>query len=411
MISKSTAIQNKTALDGAAITEKLESDKLKANNEALNGLETLRKEYMSISKIASRFNSDAKDAQAGVAEFKQAITTGLKPQRIAEIGDILGNQTPQQIQKINSFFGELGEEIKDLSDNQEIVNKLTEKYGATQDATLRQAIILLMHKMKLTTIEQEHIELVAKNNNVLKRSNETAETTAKLARAGLESEKALNLIKQKTVEGARELAMIFAEQKNPAESMVKNLQGEVDTLAVINHFRKDSLKKIMESGVLDDKAYETQINKNRTDAEAALLSLKQLQVQENILRDTDEFKIIQRAKMQTEVISAGAAAKDAAFRNEYLSYNITREALIGSQIKEETTTLETTARNNLTKLKLLAGSEELKKQADLQIQEEITSAQSSALINAEKALVLSAMGEQGEITAAKQMNCKNLLIN
>ena len=397
MISKSTAIQNKTALDGAAITEKLESDKLKANNEALNGLETLRKEYMSISKIASRFNSDAKDAQAGVAEFKQAITTGLKPQRIAEIGDILGNQTPQQIQKINSFFGELGEEIKDLSDNQEIVNKLTEKYGATQDATLRQAIILLMHKMKLTTIEQEHIELVAKNNNVLKRSNETAETTAKLARAGLESEKALNLIKQKTVEGARELAMIFAEQKNPAESMVKNLQGEVDTLAVINHFRKDSLKKIMESGVLDDKAYETQINKNRTDAEAALLSLKQLQVQENILRDTDEFKIIQIAKMQSEVLGASAAAKDAAFRNEYLSYNITREALIGSQIKEETTTLETTARNNLTKLKLLAGSEELKKQADLQIQEEITSAQSSALINAEKALVLSAMGEQGRL--------------
>ncbi len=397
MISKSTAIQNKTALESAAITEKLESSKLKANNEALNGLETLRKEYMSVSKIASRFNSDAKDAQAGVAEFKQAITTGLKPQKIAEIGDILGNQTPQQIQKINSFFGELGEEIKDLSDNQEIVNKLTEKYGATQDATLRQAVILLMHKMKLTTIEQEHIELVAKNNDILKRSNKTAETNAKVARAGLESEKALNLIKQKTVEGARELAMISAEQKNPAESMLENLQGEVDTLAVINHFRKDSLKKIMESGALDDKAYEQQIDKNRTDAESAVLSLKQLQVQENILRDTDEFKIIQIAKIQSEVLGASAAAKDAAFRNEYLSYNETRESLVQSQISEETTTLETTARNNLTKLKLLAGSEELRKQVDLQIQEEITSAQSSALINSEKALILSAMGKQGEL--------------
>ena len=99
--------------------------------------------------------------------------------------------------------------------------------------------------------------------------------------------------------------------------------------------------------------------------------------------------------MQSEVLGASAAAKDADFRNEYLSYNQTRESLVQSQISEETTTLETTARNNLTKLKLLAGSEQLKKQVDLQIQEEITSAQQSALINSEKALILSAMGKQG----------------
>jgi TP901 family phage tail tape measure protein len=397
MISHSTAIQNKAALDGAAITEKLESDKLKANQGALSSLEAIRKKYVNITALSSRFNSDAKDAQAGVAELKNAIQKGLNPQMIAEVSDSLGGLDKGQIQDLNTFFKELGKEVKDHTDNQEIINKLTAKYGDNQNSILAMSVLLAKHHMKLTTMGAEQIEVVKKTSDSLRRSQQTAETTAKVARAGLESEKALNLIKQKTVEGARELAMIFAEQKNPAESMVKNLQGEVDTLAVINHFRKDSLKKIMESGALDDKAYEAQINKNRTDAEAALLSLKQLQVQENILRDTEEFKIIQRAKMQTEVISAGAAAKDAAFRNEYLSYNITREALIGSQIKEETSTLETTARNNLTKLKLLAGSEELKKQADLQIQEEITSAQSSALINAEKALVLSAMGKQGEL--------------
>jgi len=397
MISRSAAIQNKAALDGAAITEKLESDKLKANQDALSSLEAIRKKYVNITALSSRFNSDAKDAQAGVAELKNAIQKGLNPQMIAEVSDSLGGLDKGQIQDLNTFFKELGKEVKDHTDNQEIINKLTAKYGDNQNSILAMSVLLAKHHMELTTMGAEDIEVAKKTSDSLRRSQQTAETNAKVARAGLESEKALNLIKQKTVEGARELAMIFAEQKNPAESMVKNLQGEVDTLAVINHFRKDSLKKIMESGVLDDKAYETQINKNRTDAEAALLSLKQLQVQENILRDTEEFKIIQRAKMQTEVISAGAAAKDAAFRNEYLSYNITREALIGSQIKEETTTLETTARNNLTKLKLLAGSEELKKQADLQIQEEITSAQSSALINAEKALVLSAMGEQGRL--------------
>jgi len=397
MISRSAAIQNKAALDGAAITEKLESDKLKANQDALSSLEAIRKKYVNITALSSRFNSDAKDAQAGVAELKNAIQKGLNPQMIAEVSDSLGGLDKGQIQDLNTFFKELGKEVKDHTDNQEIINKLTAKYGDNQNSILAMSVLLAKHHMELTTMKAEDIEVAKKTSDSLRRSKQTAETTAKVARAGLESEKALNLIKQKTVKGARELAMIFAEQKSPAESMVKNLQGEVDTLAVINHFRKDSLKKIMESGVLDDKAYETQINKNRTDAEAALLSLKQLQVQENILRDTEEFKIIQRAKMQTEVISAGAAAKDAAFRNEYLSYNITREALIGSQIKEETTTLETTARNNLTKLKLLAGSEELKKQADLQIQEEITSAQSSALINAEKALVLSAMGEQGRL--------------
>ena len=397
MISHSTAIQNKAALDGAAITEKLESDKLKANQDALSSLEAIRKKYVNITALSSRFNSDAKDAQAGVAELKNAIQKGLNPQMIAEVSDSLGGLDKGQIQDLNTFFKELGKEVKDHTDNQEIINKLTAKYGDNQNSILAMSVLLAKHHMELTTMKAEDIEVAKKTSDSLRRSQQTAETTAKVARAGLESEKALNLIKQKTVEGARELAMIFDEQKNPAESMVKNLQGEVDTLAVINHFRKDSLKKIMESGVLDDKAYETQINKNRTDAEAALLSLKQLQVQENILRDTEEFKIIQRAKMQTEVISAGAAAKDAAFRNEYLSYNITREALIGSQIKDETTTLETTARNNLTKLKLLAGSEELKKQVDLQIQEEITSAQSSALINAEKALVLSAMGKQGEL--------------
>jgi TP901 family phage tail tape measure protein len=395
MISKSTAIQNKTALEAAAITQKLESDKLKANNEALNGLETLRKEYMNIGKIASRFNSDAKDAQAGVAEFKQAIATGLSPQKISEVGDILGQQTPQQIQEINSFFAELGKEIKDLNDNQEIVNKLTKKYGDTQDATLRQAVMLLMHKMELTNIEQDHIELVKKINDTLRRSNETSEATAKAARDGLENETALNFIKQKTVEGARKLAEFMSKQGDPAEAILRNLQGEADTLAVINNFQKNRIQTLISSGDLDQKAYEEQVAKNRTDAEAALLSLKQLQVQENILRDTDEFKTIQIAKMQSEVLGASAAAKDAAFRNEYLSYNQTRESLVQSQISEETTTLETTARNNLTKLKLLAGSEQLKKQVDLQIQEEITSAQQSALINSEKALILSAMGKQG----------------
>jgi len=397
MMSRSTAIQNKSALDGATITEKLESDKLKANNEALNSLEAIRKKYVNITALSSQFNSDAKDAQTGVAELKNAIKKGLNPQMIAEVSDSLGGLDKGQIQDLNTFFKELGKEIKDHTDNQEIINKLVEKYGDNQDSILSMSVLLAKHHMKLTTILPENIEALKKTGDSLRRSQQTAETNAKVARAGLENEKALNLIKQKTVEGARELAMIFAEQKNPAESMLENLQGEVDTLAVINHFRKDSLKKIMESGALDDKAYEQQTAKNRTDAEAAVLSLKQLQVQENILRDTDEFKIIQIAKIQSEVLGASAAAKDAAFRNEYLSYNETRESLVQSQISEETTTLETTARNNLTKLKLLAGSEELRKQVDLQIQEEITSAQSSALVNSEKALILSAMGKQGEL--------------
>lgn len=395
MISKSTAIQNKTALEAAAITQKLESDKLKANNEALNGLETLRKEYMNIGKIASRFNSDAKDAQVGVAEFKKAITTGLSPQKISEVGDILGNQTPQQIQEINSFFAELGEEIKDLNDNQEIVNKLTKKYGDTQDATLRQAVMLLMHKMELTNIEQDHIELVKKINNTLRRSNETSEATAKAARAGLENETALNLIKQKTVEGARKLMQHMLNQGNASEAITKNMQGEADTLAVINHFQKSRIDTLLKSGALDQKAFEEQVAKNRTDAEAAILSLRQLQAQEKHLRNSDDFEKIQIAKIQSEILGAKLTAEDADFRNKFLSYNANRESLIQAQINEETTTLETTARNNLTKLKLLAGSEQLKKQIDLQIQEEVTSAQSSALINSEKALILSAMGKQG----------------
>ena len=397
MISNSASIEAKATLERAAIQEEFTSSNLKAQEEALKSLDGIVEKNINIEKLTADYAGKMGDAREKVEKLKDAIVKNINEASMVEIAKGLGGRTEKSLSEISTMFQGFKEAIQSGKESQEVINTLLTKMLKSQDAVVVSSAIMALIQNGIIAKELGIDENLAKILDNLKRSLQTNQATLEASKKGLESETALNLIKQKTVEGARKLAMLFAEQKNPAETMIKNLQGEVDTLAVINHFRKDSLKKIMENGVLDQKAYETQVEKNRTDAEAALLSLKQLQVQENILRDTDEFKIIQVAKMQSEVLGASAAAKDAAFRNEYLSYNQTRESLVQSQISEETTTLETTARNNLTKLKLLAGSEQLKKQVDLQIQEEITSAQSSALINSEKALILSAMGEQGRL--------------
>ena len=242
MVSNSASIEAKATLERAAMQEKFTSDNLKAQEESLKALDVISEKFINIGKISSRFVGEAENATKGIEEFKNAILQNLSPNSLSKISDTLGGLDENTMLSVNTFFTELEEQVKESGQNQELINILMKKHGLLLDPILKSTVLLAANEKGLINLGQKEIESIEKIVDSHKKRLEVNNATFKAGRKGLENEIALNHIKQKTVEGARKLAVFMSKQGDPAQAILRNLQGEADTLAVINNFQKIELQ-------------------------------------------------------------------------------------------------------------------------------------------------------------------------
>ncbi len=156
----------------------------------------------------------------------------------------------------------------------------------------------------------------------------------------------LNL-KQKTVQGAMELANIISRQGNIENAIEESLMGEAAYLKVLNDSLADRVKITQESKNLEALVLERLREKSRKEAEAsvfssaeadatvrirtgdpATLSKKELEARQNML-------LISQGKVKQEISSAQLSAEDASVRKDILSSAIEAAKLAESKLSTD----------------------------------------------------------------------------
>jgi TP901 family phage tail tape measure protein len=156
----------------------------------------------------------------------------------------------------------------------------------------------------------------------------------------------LNL-KQKTVQGAMELANIISRQGNIEDAIEESLMGEAAYLKVLNDSLADRVKITQESKNLEALVLERLREKSRKEAEAsvfssaeadatvrirtgdpATLSKKELEARQNML-------LISQGKVKQEISSAQLSAEDASVRKDILSSAIEAAKLAESKLSTD----------------------------------------------------------------------------
>jgi TP901 family phage tail tape measure protein len=395
-ISKSTLIRKESSRKIEEISEKFSTDILKANNTSLGAMQSVSEEFIKTDQLATQFRKGAGiTMEDAVNNLKKNVGQNLTSLDLSGIETAIGEAlSPADAQELRNSFASVSSRIDDLDDNGKIIYEFMREYGSITEGTVAAAFMAALNQKEIMNLTQKQKNLLTDSVNNLKRANQTAETQRKNALSILKEEETLKLIRAKTVEGAVKLQKRLSGVNIP-ELSIKSNQGETATLSVLNDVRRGQVKTLMDSRVLDDKAYQLQIEKNRTEAESSVLSLRQLQSQEGILRSTqtqsEDYKNIiriQQAKFESELSNSYLTKQETVAREDFLKIDSKRYKLVNEQLETEMSNARTTARLNLDKLKLTSITGILQEIAATQIKEELTSAQSSSLIASEKSLQL-----------------------
>jgi hypothetical protein len=395
-ISKSTLIRKESSRKIEEISEKFSTDILKANNTSIGAMQSVSEEFIKTDQLATQFRKGAGiTMEDAVNNLKKNVGQNLTSLDLSGIETAIGEAlSPADAQELRNSFASVSSRIADLDDNGKIINEFMREYGSITEGTVAAAFMAALNQKEIMKLTQKQKNLLTDSINDLTRASETAKTQRKNALSILKEDKTLKLIRAKTVDGARALKDKLSGVNIPELSIESN-QGETATLSVLNDARRGQVKALMDSRILDDKAYQLQIEKNRTEAESSVLSLRQLQSQEAILRSTqtqsEDYKNIiriQQAKFESELSNSYLTKQETVAREDFLKIDSKRYKLVNEQLETEMSNARTTARLNLEKLKLTSITETLEEIAATQIKEELTSTQSSSLIASEKSLQL-----------------------
>ena len=395
-ISQSTLIRANSEREIAKINEKFETSMLKANQDSLKNLQKSADSFINVTQLAEQFTAGMNKAPEAVSALIDNISKGLDADQLSSIGEKLDKKlSPKEADQLQTVFANVASEIQGLKDNGEVVNKMMAQYGKILDPTVAAAYMIAIQQKDIANLKEQEIQSILQITRSLERQREALENSRHLSEEEQKNQKVLNLIKKKTVDGAKELKNLFEEEGSHAAVAVKAIKGEAATLKVINAYQKERVSALIKSGELENKAKEVQIEKNRKDAEAAILSLKQLEAQREILnsqeKNSEEYKNIirvQQAKFRQEVVSAQLSEQEARAKEEFLSYEDTRIKLVESQLNTEISNASLAARNNQQKVKLLLKQDNLEKIAGDQVTEELSSLQRTVLVAAERSKIL-----------------------
>lgn len=356
-ILNSVKIQKDSAANLAKIQDDYSNKVLSINNKAINQAE-------------DELNKKFTDNQKSISEQLAGKTFKAKGDlKLTEVDAKVLNELNKTIQEEKSTAEQrLMVQKADLSVRQ----KLAFAFAANGE-----------RQTGLTAKELEKYKQILKNrDNALELEKQSKEAQEK----SVEQEKKRAFISKKTVEGALELKKILDKGASFGFTAIEAMQGNADTLTVINDFREKDLQKILESSALIDEANQTQREKNVTDTLAAKKSLEQLnyQIQNfqknkqlrelnfksevaaqnlsskelkerlEIFSKTKDYKDLITNKLEDEITQAGLAETDAQLKNDFYNIEKNRIDLVTRQTNAEILNLNTTNLINQEKIKQLA---------------------------------------------------------
>jgi TP901 family phage tail tape measure protein len=404
-ISSDFEIRQKTERELASINEKYKSAVDKYNVESLKGMQKTAESLINTGQLAQDFTLGMERSKEAVKKLASNLSTGVNLDQLSSIVNRLGvDLSSAQSIKLDELFLKIASEASSMKDNGEVVNALMKEYGKILDPTVAAAFLVALNEKKIAGLQEKDIQALSERVKNHERSVESAKVDQETSQKILKQKEIQELIQKKTVDGAINLEKLLSKQGDFSSKALKEIQGEAATLKVLNKFQKDRVSILIRSGKLDEKARELQIEKNRKEAESSILSLKQLEAQQVILntqnQSSEEYQNIiraQQAKLKQEVVSAKLSQEEAKAREEFLSYEDTRKRLAQAQIETEQSNANTASSINLTKLQLEVAQKKLLENVMTQIEEEITSAQKSALISAKKVSILKASSKQSKL--------------
>lgn len=404
-ISASFEIRQKTERELASINEKYKSQVDKSNIDSLKGIQKTAESLINTSQLARDFTLGMGRSKEAVEKLVSNLSKGVNLDQLSSVVKSLGvSLSSAQSTQLDKIFLKVAQEAGSMKDNGEVVNLLMEQYGKILDPTVAAAFLVALNEKKIAGLQEKDIQLLSEKIKNHQRSLESAIVEKDTSEKILKQKEVQELIQKKTIEGATRLKKLLSEQGDFSQKVLEEIKGEVATSKIINEFQKNRVSILLKSGQLDEKARELQVEKNRKDAESSILSLKQLEAQRDILNSqnlsSEEYKNIiriQQTKLKQEIVSAELSKEDAKAREEFLSYEDTRKRLAQALIETEQSNANTTSSINLTKLQIEVAQKKLLNSAIIQIEEEITSAQKSALISAQKVSILKASSKQSKL--------------
>ena len=409
-ISQSLQIRKKLELDGIDLQSKYQHDREEAERGAIDAIDKATQEKLTdpgslMGPLNTSVGTHNKtEVQTALTEFDKRVDAPITLAQFDKAGETTTGITSDEKKAIRKSFVAAAREVKGMGDAYGKLQVLAEEGNKLETARLKAIYVSLISAKEI--IKQEDAE--AQKNREINEANKLKlhgiENQNELAKKDLAQSSVGALIAAKTVGGAQELHKRLIGTKNEqaiseqlAGVINDALQGEADTLAVINEYNEGRAKILLTGQALDKKAYQSQVEKNRTEMESGLLALRQLEYQNESLELSEESQMIQEIKLKTEIATAGQSAKEAELRYKFLSDLTNRSALIKEQIGAEMSGLRTAKMMNRDKLKQQIQGGELNEMVRIELEEQETSLSTEALKNAQLAANLSHLRESGSL--------------
>jgi TP901 family phage tail tape measure protein len=404
-IEKEAAISLEFARKRNEIDSKFTNDLQAAEIGVIDSLNKTRDTYLNTEALASMFNKKGSEADKAVGELKKKINEGVKATDFSAVQTELGiTLDSSAMDSINKIFQDVADESKNFNSNIQIMTMLAKKHGEILDSNNSAALITLLHQKGIVNISAEDL---IKAKQILKekdRKLESLKQSADNQKAITDQNEKERLISEKTVKGAtalfRHLGMDVDAQaaitKN-RENILKSIKGEAMHMAVTNKQGEGLASAVAQSLEMQQKGLESQKEKNRNDAIAAVLSLRQLEAQTGALAESEDNKIILEAKNKSEILNAERAAQESQSRLEFLSGQKSRSELVKQQLAKEIADLRSGNLLAAEKNKQLSEGKALTELVGEQREQALHSARLEALIAAENAILLTEKGKQAKL--------------
>jgi hypothetical protein len=349
LLSSSIMIQNESIRRSNKLNESLDAQRKEASdkfNESMLGMAT---------DIFNSGNVVLEKGPEALEQFNKILLNGANIDSVSlkeafkDINDKLPESLKIKIEEeavdaVKNMFK--GLKANNSTGVQGVLNTLQQRMSELDESTQvialigsRLAGVLGLSDKMETTMTKSVVEL-SKTNIKIEEGRKTEE------RQNNEALRQLNL-KQKTVQGAMELANIISKQGNIEEAIEDSLMGEAAYLKVLNDSLADRVKITQESKNLEALVLERLREKSRKEAEASIfssteadasvrirtgnpadLSKKELEVRHNML-------LISQGKVKQEISGAQLSAEDASVRKDILSSSIEAAKLAESKLSTD----------------------------------------------------------------------------
>lgn len=404
-IGKETAISLEFARKRNEIDSKFTNDLQSAEIGVIDSLNKTRDTYLNTEALASMFNQKGSEADKAVGKLKDKIKEGVKNADFSAVQTELGIELDTSaMDSLSKIFQDVAAESKNFKSNIEIMTMFAKKHGEILDSNNSAALIALLNQLGIVNISEEDL---IKARQILREKDRKLE----LLKQSVGNERTITdlnekekLISQKTVQGALELFRHLGMDVNIAAAIAKkrknileSIKGEAMHMAVTNKQGEGLALAVAQSSEMQQKGLESQKEKNRNDAIAAVLSLRQLESQTGALSESTENKIILEAKNKSEILSAETAAQESQSRLEFLSSQKSRSELVKQQLGKEISDLRSGNLLAAEKNRQLSEGKALTELVGEQREQALHSARLEALIAAENAILLTEKGKQAKL--------------